>query len=368
MKIKKILASVIAVILAFSVALPAVADTETPAAVEGSAATATDAATPADASTPDEAATQEDAASPTDTATATEPGDTDETATTTDPVKTDDTATTTDPEKTDDPVVTPTPPTDEYDFEADERLRSTTTSDYNAGNFGWGSLAPAMYGIMDKKVYTIDGIPPKTNEITGKEEPSIVDATNVDDPANEGVRLAAFYTFKCPHCDNALGDISIYNIYKSGQGKCTHCGEMLPNPDTVKIYRMIIVDPSSPHKKTMKGYDFTKVAKEVYGSTAELYGDGKDLPEQYMIFSERQIEGTEDTYTVYSDFYTSGLHGDFKDGFMARLMLFIVRFTVWLTPRAKKFDESGYNDLVWNIRVKLFETLESFLTRLASGR
>lgn len=408
MTIKKILASAIAVILAFSVVLPAVADTETPAVITEETATPTDAATSSDASTPTDAATPEEASTPADASTATDPetpaqestatdpasttepaapaqestatepaapaqeSTSTDAATATEPEKPGDAATNTEPAKPDEPdtPVTPVnpPASGDYDFEEDERLRSATAADYNAGNFAWGSLAPAMYGIMDKKVYTIDNIPKKVNEITGKEEPAIVDSTNVDDPANEGILLTAFYTFKCPACGNAVGDTSIYNIYKAGQGKCTHCGEMLPNPDTVKIYRMIIVDPVSQHKKTMKGYDFTKVAKEVYGPTAELYGDGKDLPEQYMIFTEKQIEGTEDTYTVYSDFYTKGLHGDFKDGFMARLMLFVVRFTVWLTPRSQKFDESGINDLIWKIRVKLFETVESILTRLVSGR
>ena len=410
MTIKKILASAIAVILAFSVVLPAVADTETPAVITEETATPTDAARSSDASTPTDAATPEEASTPADASTETEPetpaststdaatstepeapaqestgtdaatstepetpaSTSTDAATSTEPSKPDDTATKTDPSKPDEPdtPVTPVnpPASGDYDFEEDERLRSATAADYNAGNFAWGSLAPAMYGIMSKEVYTIDNIPKKVNEITGKEEPAIVDSTNVDDPANEGILLTAFYTFKCPKCGNAVGDTSIYNIYKAGQGKCTHCGEMLPNPDTVKIYRMIIVDPNSPHKKTMKGYDFTKVAKEVYGPTAELYGDGKDLPEQYMIFTERQIEGTEDTYTVYSDFYTKGIHGDFKDGFMARLMLFIVRFTVWLTPRSQKFDESGINDLIWKIRVKLFETLEGILTKLVSGK
>ncbi len=402
MKIKKILASAIAVILVFSVVLPAVADTSAPDVITEETATPTDAASSSDASTPTDAATPEEASTPADASTETEPetpaststdaatstepetpaststdpetpaSTSTDAATSTEPSKPDKPATNTEPSKPDEPdtPVTPVnpPASGDYDFEADERLRSATAADYNAGNFAWGSLAPAMYGIMSKEVYTIDKIPTKVNEITGKEEPAIVDATNVDDPANEGVLLAAFYTFKCPKCGNAVGDTSIYNIYKAGQGKCTHCGEMLPNPDTVKIYRMIIVDPVSQHKKTMKGYDFTKVAKEVYGPTAELYGDGKDLPEQYMIFTERQIEGTEDTYTVYSDFYTKGIHGDFKDGFMARLMLFIVRFTVWLTPRSQKFDESGINDLIWKIRVKLFETLEGILTNLVSGK
>jgi hypothetical protein len=371
--IKKILASAIAVILAFSVVLPAVADTETPAVITEETATPTDAATSSDASTPTDAATPEEASTSADASTETEPetpaSTSTDAATSTEPSKPDKPSTNTEPSKPDTPVTPVNPPSSgDYDFEEDERLRSATAADYNAGNFAWGSLAPAMYGIMDKKVYTIDNIPKKVNEITGKEEPAIVDSTNVDDPANEGILLTAFYTFKCPKCGNAVGDTSIYNIYKAGQGKCTHCGEMLPNPDTVKIYRMIIVDPVSQHKKTMKGYDFTKVAKEVYGPTAELYGDGKDLPEQYMIFTERQIEGTEDTYTVYSDFYTKGIHGDFKDGFMARLMLFIVRFTVWLTPRSQKFDESGINDLIWKIRIKLFETLEGILTNLVSGK
>ena len=395
---KKVLASVIAVLLAFSVILPAVADNTEGLVDSNPTATGTDApyddgVTPTD-DIPDATATDtapvssptdgpDDGVTPTDEPAVATATDTAPVATETDdtPVatETDDTpaATETDdkPGTPDTPVVppaiddTPTPaaPSDDYDFERDPKLKYDPAAS-EAGEYAWGAPSPAIYSIVEKKVYTIAGIPTRENEFTGATEPALVDLTNVDNPEYEGVTLAAFYTFKCPECGNAVGATSVYDIYREGQGNCVHCGKLLPNPETVKIYRMIIVDPNSPHKKTMKGYDFTKVAKEVYGATAGLYGDGKDLPEQYMIYTEKTLEGTDSTYTVYSDFYTSGLHGDFKEGFMARLMLFIVRFIVWLTPRAQSFDESGYNAFVWKIRLTLAEGLEKLLSGFVSGR
>lgn len=354
----------------------------------------------------------------------------------------------------------------DYDYTKDERLsKASDPEKYKDGDFQWGGLSPAMYGIINDKMYTLNEIekaqaiaeakkkaaeeaearkeqeeqdnnPQETAEgeeatytitfddnegsggpgtQTGKSGvnnlsttypkrkgytfvgwdedkeavaptyvvggvweielsadvtlyaiwddgiPALEDSTSAD-PSLEGVNVEAYYAFKCPKCGKALGATALLTIYNRNKGKCTHCDEYLPDPGTLTIYRFITVAEDSKHLKSLKNYDLTKASKGLYGKTAELYGEGKDLPQSDLVFGEDE-NGNE----VLVDFYTGGNHVEFKDSFMTGLYIFLVKFEKFATPLAIGFSESAYNDIVWKIRVAIFGGLEKILTLFVSG-
>ena len=357
----------------------------------------------------------------------------------------------------------------DYDYTKDERLsQASNPIEYNAGTFKWGGLAPAMYGIIAGKMYTIDqvnkavaiadakkaaikekeaeeaaaakekeGNSPQDAEEgndetftitfddnggsggpgtqTGKSgknslsstyptkkgytfvgwaedkealapkyvvggvwridlvedvtlyavwddgTPALVDETSAD-PAVEGVNIEAFYAFKCPACGKAQGGNTVLQIYNANKGKCSHAEEYLPDPGTVKIYRFIIVPDDSAHNSALKNHDFTKAAKDIYGSTASQYGDGKDLPQWDLVY-----EQNENQEVVLTDFHTSGTNAEFKDRFLAKLYIFLVKFQNWAAPRTERFAESGFNNFAWKVNVAIGKGIEKILSFFASG-
>ena len=358
----------------------------------------------------------------------------------------------------------------DYDYTKDERLfNASNPEQYNDGDYQWGGIAPAMYGIIANKMYTVNQINKATaiaeakkeaeeevaarkaqeekekEKENGKQEtaegdnatytitfndnegsggpgtqtgksgvnelsttypkrkgytfigwdedkdavapayvlggvweielsadvtlyaiwddgiPALEDETSAA-PKVEGVKVEAFYAFKCPKCGKAVGATSLLSIFNQDEGKCIHCGEYLPDPGTVKVYRFITVASDSNHLKSLKNYDLTKASKDLYGKTAGQYGDGKDLPQSDLIYGKDENDNE-----ILVDFYTSGNHVEFKDSFMAGLFIFLVKFENFATPLAIGFSESAYNDIVWKIRVAIFGGLEKILTLFVSG-
>ena len=244
----------------------------------------------------------------------------------------------------------------DYDYMKDPRL--TEITNYKDGEFAWGGYAPCMYQIVTKEFFTLNNLPVyEEDEI----ETELQDTVSID-PIAEGVSLNAFYVFKCPKCGKALGGDRLSAIYGGNHnGKCSHCEELLPDPSTVKIYRFIVVPKSSAHYDALKVYDFASEAGAIYGETAKLYGDGKDLPQSNLIY-----ETDEDGNTVLVDFYTDGNHVETKDGFMAKLFLFLVRFQYKVTPTMERFAVSKYNEVVFKMRLAILHLNEKILTALVT--
>lgn len=268
---------------------------------------------------------------------------------------------------------------------ADEGVEFTVTFDDNGGSGGPGTQAckgsTALSSTFPKrKGYTFIGWAADKEaaipdyfvggiwKIDSKEDvtlyaiwddgvPALKDETSAN-PNVEGVSVEAFYAFKCPKCGKAVGASTLLTVYTQNEGKCAHCGEDLPDPGTVKIYRFITISQDSSHLKSLKNYDLTKAAKDLYGATAGQYGDGKDLPQSDLVYDEKG---------VLVDFYTSGNHVEFGDSFMTGLYIFLVKFEKIATPLSISFSESTYNDVVWKIRVFFLGILEKILTFFVSG-
>lgn len=289
---------------------------------------------------------------------------------------------------------------EEYDYETDERF--SVQSDVDNGEFAWGVYSPAYYHVISKEIRPLNTIPKVKDEETGED----TDVDLYEDslsclPENEIIRVAAYYVFQCPGtykdaegnetpCGAYHGAYRIQSFYSLNNGRCSHCGQYYPNPDQLKIYRFIVVDESkeglTTHTPIMRDYDFTKYAKDVYGSTASLYGDGKDLPESCINFVIKkddiiQRADARDDYAItpadHADLlnkedYITGIDAtgktkpEFKDRLMAWLLTFLSKLQYKLTPALSNYANSGWAEFKFNLRVKLAGLWETILTALVS--
>lgn len=259
----------------------------------------------------------------------------------------------------DDDTGTTTSDSETYDYKSDERL--TVLTDFKSGEFAWGGYSPTMYQIVTDKLFTLNDVPVYEDEETGIEY-TVEDSTSVD-PLYEGVSIEALYAFKCPSCGLALTGDRLSAIYGGKNlGCCSHCGELLPDPSTVTIYRFIVIDEKSKHYDALYNYDFTDAAKDIYGPTESLYGEGKDLPQSYL------VRGTDEEGNDIGivDFYTSGDHVEFKDKLMTKLFMFLVKFQYKVTPVATNYANSTFTDVVWKLRLAILRFNEKILTALVT--
>jgi len=267
---------------------------------------------------------------------------------------------------------------DDYDYKTDEALRvsADVLANANEGNYTWGHYSPAYFYPLDKTVHPISDIPKAVDEETGEETDKdlYVDSTSCE-PEYEIIRIAAFYVFKCPNCGMAHGDYSLRDLYTKASGTCCNeeCGKLLPNPNTLKIYRFIVLDESSTgattHSKTMRYYDFTKYAKDVYGSTANLYGDGTDLPENSITFAEYKSSlpvRDNQEYNI-TDIATTSVKAERGDSIKAWLLVFLTKLQYKLGPKLADYADSSWAAFKNNIRVNMANTWESFLIAIVKG-
>lgn len=287
---------------------------------------------------------------------------------------------------------------EEYDYTADERFK--VQSDTDNGEFAWGVYSPAYYHVISKKVQPLGTIPKVVDEETGEEtDKDLYEDSLSCLPENEIIRIAAYYVFQCPGtykdadgnetpCGAYHGAYRIQSFYSLNNGKCSHCGKSYPNPSELKIYRFIVVDESAEgittHTPTMRDYDFTKYAKDVYGSTASLYEGGKDLPEScidFVIKSDDIVQRSEakDDYAITppdtllnKEDYIRGIDPtgktkpEFGDRFMAWLLTFLSKLQYKLTPVLNGYANSAWAEFKYNLRVKLAGIWETVLTALVS--
>lgn len=258
----------------------------------------------------------------------------------------------------------------DYDYRMDERL--VATSDFKSGEFVWGGRAPAMYQIVNKKMFTLNDLPSEEDEELGITR-TLTDSTAAL-PEFEGVAVNAYYAFNCPECGKANGGITLSEVYGNKQeGKCFHCGELLPDPGTLKIYRFIIIDFESGHYDVLQSYNLAKYSDSVYKDTEDMYGDGKDLPQNLITWKTEVVgEGEEATeHMVYDQtgkpiidsFKTSGSG---KTETTANLYIFLVNFQYRTTPWAEKFVASKYTEFVYNLRLRIVGLWENILTGLVT--
>lgn len=231
----------------------------------------------------------------------------------------------------------------------------------NAGEFTKYCAAKAYYCIWDKTTYTVDEAKEKGLSVS----------TSADYD-KEAFVIEAFYAFNCPCCGKALGGTSLKNIYngevyafkrddaenevidlglEGNTGKCWHCGEYLPDPETVDIYRFIIVNVGEDttegkaqnyHETVYYKSDLTSSAKDVFGATAGDYAGGKDLCEACLNFTE-VAEGTE--ISVLDSF---DVEGKASYNWVALLWTIVLKLQKFL----KDFNESPI--IAAYGRIKLF--------------
>ena len=208
-----------------------------------------------------------------------------------------------DPTEPDNPEV----PEGAYDYTKDESLSAVT--DMANGEFGFGLMSSCMYNIIEGKAYTL----------ADAEEKEMIDDIGITLPTreSESITVSAYYAFNCPACGKANGGVSLFTLYDTNKGKCIHCGQYLPAPKDVKVYRFLMVDFDSVHFDTFSGMNFTKKCKDIFGPTADQYGDGKDLSFNCLTFEtethmEEDKEVTEIIYDRLDSFKTSGGGSTFK--------------------------------------------------------
>jgi len=255
-----------------------------------------------------------------------------------------------------------------YDYTKDERINAV--SDYENGEFVWGGYSPAMYQIINKKMYTLKDLPTYFDEEANITYTLGDSTTNL--PEFEGVSIVAYYAFNCPKCGKANGCTRLSSIYGGVlQGTCMHCGELLPDPSTMKIYRFITIAEDSAHYDVLSSYDLARYSDDIYGATEKDYGDGKDLPQYYLEWKtdeEGNIVTDAGGARVLESFRTKGLNkAEFKTKFMAGLYVFLVDFQYKVTPSAQRFSASKYTAFVYQLRLKIVDLWEKMLTGIATN-
>ena len=266
--------------------------------------------------------------------------------------------------------------TSDYNYKTDSNLTITTDvlNHYDTGEFDWGQYSPAYFYPLDKSVHTINEIPKVVDEETGEEtdEDLYVDSTSCD-PEYEIIRIAAFYVFECPNCGMAHGDFSLINIYSKCSGVCIGCQSKLPDPKTVKIYRYIVLDETknngSSHSTTMRYYDFSKYAKDVYGDTASLYGDGKDLPENSITFAGygSSLPTRDNGEYDITAMATTSVKAETGDRLKAWLLVFLTKLQYKLGPKLANYADSSWAAFKNNVRVTFAGIWQNFLIAIVGG-
>ena len=250
-----------------------------------------------------------------------------------------------------------------------------------------GQKASAMFQITTKKVYALNNVPttvietPQTNE----------DGTPVIDPETneqvitkttykvkeggvagqsaiyDGIIISVYYAVKCPKCHAATGGNTfkaIYDANTANPGCCVHCGCKFPAPtdESMKFYRFIGIDEESKYYDVFKDYDFTEYAKDVFGDTAKYYGDGVDLPQQYLTYTDvydDTITGDDKYVNTLTDFKTSG---ETSNGTKAKIYVLLVDLEYWAEPIRKFIPNSKFIQFRANVRNVWYSIVDYILT------
>ena len=245
-----------------------------------------------------------------------------------------------------------------YDYTKDERFNEIP--DINNGEFTYGSEAKCMYHIVEG------------NAVTMKEasELELDDIISLTIPTHyiEAVTIVAYYALKCPSCGQAIGAKKIFNIYDKNKGKCTNpdCEAKLPAPDGI-VYRFIIVDFDSAHFDTFSGMNFVKRTKNIFESTANLYGEGKDLPFSFLEFKSEVPES----------------EGDGEDGGDGKEAEAVINYDELVNFKTSGSSMSSFKSLMWDMltkysyrqekhmadenTIKTYDTMSEILIKIIEG-
>lgn len=292
-----------------------------------------------------------------------------------------------------------------YNYSKDMRLAGKTNTDAVPL---YGQNIQGMYSMQERKVYDLDELPEinyKTvstvkNKVldengipTGETKDEVVveestgtlqDVTSPAVPALEGILLQTYYATRCESCGKAFGADSVYNLYAQKAGRCPHCGEKIPALDDIKVYRFICVfgDENNTDKKNSAHYDifkyknFANVINSIFKDTAKDYGDGKDLPQRNLIWEYYTDEVSGSSKMVIVDFKTGFVGIDttnkdtFKDGFVDRLKLFAYELLYNLQVIRQPLGQSKFYELFSNFQgnaiKSLLQAINSMYERLAA--
>jgi hypothetical protein len=247
-----------------------------------------------------------------------------------------------------------------------------------------GQQASAMFQVVTKKVYALNKVPttvietPQTNE----DGTPVIDETTGEQKVTkttysvkeggesgqsaiyDGIIISVYYAVKCPKCHGATGGKTFYDIYSANKGYCAHCGYKFPAPtdESMKFYRFIGIDEDSSYYKVFKDYDFTEYAKDVFGDTAKYYGDGVDLPQQYLTYTDvydDTITGDNKYVNTLTDFKTSG---ETSNGTKAKLYVFLVDLGYWAEPITEFLSVSKFIQFRANVRNVWYSFIDTIVT------
>ncbi len=259
-----------------------------------------------------------------------------------------------------------------------------------------GTKTYAMYQVTAKKMFALNDVPsytftqelknsdgtpiidettgePRTEEITYK----VKEGGDGDSVKYEGIPVYAYYAVKCPKCKMATGGYTYYEIYSANAGCCPHCGFTFPSPsdESMVFYRFIVVSRMSTDNPTseskyydkFKEYDFTKYSGDVFGDSAQYYGEGKDLPQQFLTYEnvyDETIydEGKQDfgaTVETLTGFQTSGKA---KNSTTSTLYGMLSSIELWLEPITQFLSNSLFVQMRTNIKEGWYKIIDAILT------
>ncbi len=247
-----------------------------------------------------------------------------------------------------------------------------------------GQEATAIFQIVTKKVYALNKVPttvietpqvnedgtPVIDEITGEQKISKTTYSVKEGGESgqsaiyKGIIISVYYAVKCPKCHGATGGKTFYEIYGANGGYCAHCGYKFPAPtdESMKFYRFIGIDENSSYYKVFKDYDFTEYAKDVFGDTAKYYGDGVDLPMQYLVYTDvydDTISGDDKYVNTLTDFNTSG---ETSNGTKAKLYVFLIDLEYWTEPIREFLPNSKFIQFRANVKNVWYSFVDTILT------
>ena len=247
-----------------------------------------------------------------------------------------------------------------------------------------GQTAQAMFQITTKKVFALNKVPTTVVEkpVVDADDKAVIDETTGEQKINkttytvkeggetdqsvsyQGIIISVYYAVKCPKCHGATGGKTYFAIYDVNNGYCAHCGYKFPSPsdESMKFYRFIGVDESSEYYKLFKDYDFTEYAKDVFGDTAKYYGDGVDLPQQFLTYTDvydDEASGDDKYVNTLTDFKTSG---EASSSFKAKLYVFLTDFELWLEPVNEFLSVSKFIQFRENLRNVWYTFVDNILT------
>lgn len=249
-----------------------------------------------------------------------------------------------------------------------------------------GAPCKAIYQIATGKVFKLNDVPKEKTPVYAKDENGKVVVDDNDEKVvesykkykleeggndgsvkYEGITISAYYAVNCPSCKQANGGYSYLGIYQANAGACKHCGYKFPSPsdESMKFYRFIVVDEESKYYSKFREYNFTSAAKAVFGDSAKYYGDGTDLPQQYLVYEgvfdetavgeNGEIGAKVETLTGYK---TSGKT---KNGTMANVHILLTKIGYRFEPMYAFMGESLFVQLRANMANMFFGFIDKIL-------